>query len=181
MSRPIQTPTAGYLGLLGLKNMGKLPEVAQDDVQPIVDIEKFMLAGNRRYVFGSTNALIAGAAGFENLVGTGFTVPDNKIWVLDGGDIFVSVAAASVFSVGAIAVAVNFGNSAATQNISEQVGLGNQFTAATAAPQTVRDGAPLLRGVILLAGTTIGVNVNWRHGAGTGGCTVRFTYAEYDA
>lgn len=183
MSRPIQSPQAGYLGMLGLKNMGKLPDVAEDNVQPVVDIQPFYTAGNRRYSFGSTNALAAGAAGFENLVATTgtFTVPANKVWILDGGDAYVEVAAASVFSVGAIVVAVNFGNAAATQDISESFGIGNQLTAAAAPPQTARAAAPLQRGVVLLAGTVVGVNVLWRHGAGGAACVVRITYSEYDA
>lgn len=43
--RPIQTATAGWLSLLGLKNLGKNPDTILEDVRPTAELTDYWLRG----------------------------------------------------------------------------------------------------------------------------------------
>lgn len=74
--RPIQAGARGFLALLGLKNMGSLPEFLSEEVRPTLDMEGWYLRDQAQIVSANegvgTPATRAGAQLF--------VVPDNEWW-----------------------------------------------------------------------------------------------------
>lgn len=74
MFRPIQTATAGFLSLLGLKNLGRNPDTILGEVRPAVDMNGWWLRGASEPYY-QEEVLTAAAQAVDFLV-----VPPNE-WV----------------------------------------------------------------------------------------------------
>lgn len=71
-SRPIQNLSTGFLSLLGIKNMGKLPENLPDSVQPVINMaEWYKFAEARQQI---VQEILGAGSAF-----TGFLLPLNAI------------------------------------------------------------------------------------------------------
>jgi hypothetical protein len=87
----IQTPPAGWLGLLGLKSGGRQPDQSSKTLAPTLEMLPFYLAGNRAQIAARTGqAAVANAN-----VGVASQVPAGKIWLLETV-VFVSTAIGAV-------------------------------------------------------------------------------------
>lgn len=176
MSRPIQALAPGYLGLLGLKNNGKLPLDQHDTVQPIVNIEPYYLQGVRQGISGSF-PLVAGSSGNTTLFTVPVAVPEGKVWHILGGTLFLGIAAGQVFSASIRLMAAGT-LTALDRVLSDAASVGAPNTAAVAALSTIAIGVPIPE-VMLRGQDAVILLVEWANGVGAGTATVRLTYAEF--
>lgn len=65
----------GYLALMQASTTGRAIPNAAEFIQPVVDIERFLGANNRKFSFQSVGAMVTG----QNTL---FTVPTGKVWVV---------------------------------------------------------------------------------------------------
>lgn len=72
--RPIQTGAAGFLSLMGLKNLGKNPDAIGDVVQPTIGMEGWWLRGSAQALFTSKTM----AAATELWTPAGFNATDRE-------------------------------------------------------------------------------------------------------
>lgn len=81
-SGPIQLIPPGFLGLLALKNMGRLPDFLQGNVQPTLEMGDWYLRSAIEPWDQTSNVLVpAGAGGAFVPFGTGpITVPEGEWW-----------------------------------------------------------------------------------------------------
>lgn len=82
MSGPIQARAPGYLGLLELKNLGKLPDVAVDSLQPIFEMRDMYLRGSAQW-YQTALSRTDGAATYNSFgpyAGNPLVVPDGQWW-----------------------------------------------------------------------------------------------------
>lgn len=103
--RPIQPLAPGLLSLLGLKNLGRLPDGFADEVRPSLDLERWYLNGSS--IILSTAEDWTADVGAGEITGffrigatpiTGFgdiTVPDGELWWVEDIDVGVSITAPS--------------------------------------------------------------------------------------
>lgn len=86
-SGPIQVIPPGLLGLLNLKNMGRLPDVLINEVQPGIDLQEWWLRANLiNQPAPSTDSLVAGSYNsFRSFTaGAGaIQVPDREWWFVE--------------------------------------------------------------------------------------------------
>jgi hypothetical protein len=85
-SGPIQVIPPGLLGLLNLKNSGRLPNILLDEVQPGIDLEPWWLRANLLLAGLSSDSLAIGT--YNNFqpftAGAGaITVPQNQWWFVE--------------------------------------------------------------------------------------------------
>lgn len=172
MSGPIQALAPGYLGLLGLKNMGRLPDVQVDQLQPIIDILPFYLHGRRQfaqYAETGITTVDGGLRPFPLSVGLGPTVPENTLRIILRGTFWVSVAAASVFSLAASLAAGSFGDGNADRILSPKAQLGTPFAPAVAPVVTSYDAVVIDQlPIFLYPGDFLAAWLDYGHGAGAG-------------
>lgn len=176
MSRPIQALAPGYLGLLGLKNNGRLPLDQIDTVQPTVDIEPYYLQGRAVAHEASVevdNTSTNPVSFFPQLL-----VPDGKVWVVLGGAVYASIAQADVFSVGLQLRAANVNLGAADRIISESLSVGSPEVVAAAMLSATTKSARILPGFMLQPGDEIIPVIEWNHGADSALLVCRITIAE---
>lgn len=103
--RPIQPLAPGFLNLLGLKNLGALPNGLIDEVRPVLDMTSWYLNGNELVASAQDQwqaDLGAGPlAGFFQVGSqaiTGLnpqTVPDGQLWWVEDLDVWFAVTAPS--------------------------------------------------------------------------------------
>jgi hypothetical protein len=80
-SGPIQSPAFGLLGMLALKNRGNLPEVLQDSVQPIIDVDAYYKASQAEYdQTVHTNTVVTATAPGANGYVAAIRVPQGQTW-----------------------------------------------------------------------------------------------------
>lgn len=83
-SGPIQVIPPGLLGLLQLKSpMGVNPSVLNNDVQPVIDLEKWWMRAREEYIDLATATNPYAPATYHSLVAFGAnspTVPNNEWW-----------------------------------------------------------------------------------------------------
>ena len=79
---PIQTPMAGFLSLLNLKNKGLLPDILQGSVQPTIDAADFYKRGSGIYATNLSRSLAAAAYNTISAISaaTPLVVPANETW-----------------------------------------------------------------------------------------------------
>lgn len=84
-SGPIQVIPAGFLGLLQLKNLGRLPDTLMGSVQPTVDmLEMWLRATLTAGLPSGTHALAGPAfAGYTPFTGVAIIVPDSEWWYVE--------------------------------------------------------------------------------------------------
>lgn len=152
MSRPIQSLAPGFLGMLGMKNEGRLPPDMVDAVAPVVELLPFYVMGNRETLAASAAVNVLAAA--VNYVFVEFTVPAQEVWYVHGFNVQVGVPAGQSWT-GAI---IHFNRSAIP------IRTGSSFTvggaaAGLAAPQS-------LGGFFAAAGDLFGLATELSAGAG---------------
>ncbi len=85
---PIQRAFAGLLGFLDLKGFGLAPNSIRGDVSPVLDVEKYLLAGQYKLQEFYNPALpIISLNSVFSLAGNGTLdaiVPDGKCWLVRG-------------------------------------------------------------------------------------------------
>jgi hypothetical protein len=103
---PIQIIPPGLLGLLQLKQLGRLPDKLSDLVAPVVELRDWYLTARRVDEFGlfgsSANLLLAGPSfsgisGFTLASGPIMAVPQNQIWWVEQFTIDVVLSGAADF------------------------------------------------------------------------------------
>jgi len=77
MSRPIQIPPEGLIGLLQLKNQGQNPTDLLDSVQPTIDALPQYLVGQAEIVTGIAFSITAVQQWFA-----GIDVPSSEVWFI---------------------------------------------------------------------------------------------------
>jgi len=77
-SRPIQGYPVGFLSLLGLKNLGKLPDTLPDQVLAAFEMGPYYLRGLREIVEPGVAAVATGGYQSVNVMAT--PVPDGEVW-----------------------------------------------------------------------------------------------------
>jgi hypothetical protein len=75
----ILAPPAGWLGFLGIKSGGRQPLFTERDLRTILDMMPFYQGGQRTQLFNS-----GAIAAIQNGSSIGGTVPQGKVWVVDG-------------------------------------------------------------------------------------------------
>jgi len=90
MPKPIQAYPPGFMSLLSLKNMGKLPDTLLENVQATFDLESWYLRGANQVL----NPLISGVAtgGLQSQAVLG-PVPEGELWFVQHFAIKVFTAA----------------------------------------------------------------------------------------
>lgn len=182
MVRPVGSLAPGFQGLLGIKNMGELPSEQLDNVQPIIDMREFYLQGRRRALSVATTA-VSGASIGAIAPASAVTVPANKTWVILGGSVGLSIAAAQVLSISAfVYAATTLAPNSSVIVLSETITVGSPNVAAAAILGSgVGITVPMIPGVVLQAGDNVNYYVNFANGAGAGAIALNIIYAEIDS
>lgn len=168
MSKPVQALAPGYLGLLGLKNMGKLPGESHDSVQPVLDMREFYENGRIEYAGGDISIVQQSANGiaFSPGIGPG----DNELWVILGGALLISIDAAETFDCAAAAIIITTTNPVGVRCISDELRL------TAAAPAEQLRATTFLRPSILNPGDQLGVSLGRALGADNAAVQLRVAY-----
>lgn len=107
MSRPIQGRAPGYLGLLELKNLGKLPEEALETVQPVIDMNGYYLRGSAQWYQTALSRTDGPATynSFGPFTGNPLVVPDGQWWWIEYMAVrFFAAGAGATLEQGAVAM-----------------------------------------------------------------------------
>jgi len=179
MSGPIQSPAPGYLSLMSLKVMGRLPAQAADVVQPHLNILPFWVAGQRRtddirYLTDVITAANSPDAFFPFKDGGGqvLKVPDGEVWYVTAAMFELSTGAGSVFSCRA-ALATK-PDSCLAYAIQRTVTL--ELESAATSTGTTGSGAPLFEPFFAMGGEIFIAQVFQGYGAGEAICTLRIEH-----
>lgn len=89
-SRPIQGFPSGLLSLLGLKNLGKLPDTLLDDVRATFELAPWYVRGLRAPVYGGGTTVATGGLQVASYSGA---VPAGQLWYLHSASVQVQSAA----------------------------------------------------------------------------------------
>lgn len=107
-SRPIQSQANGFLSLLNLKNLGRLPDTLPDVVQPVLDMLPWYASSTATWSqdVASTAPFIQGNP--TSIAWSGaiqLVVPQDRVWVILGGSFWADVAGGDTFEVEAHLIA----------------------------------------------------------------------------
>lgn len=89
-SKPVQIIPPGLLGMLQLKNMGRLPDTLMGEYQPTIDMREWLMVANREYLQAVANIPIGSdlSTTFWAFNNPGpIIIPDNEwwyVWSYDG-------------------------------------------------------------------------------------------------
>ena len=96
-SGPIQVIPPGFLGLLNLKNLGRLPDTLQGTVQPTVDLEAWWLRATAQDQPQAAQTAVTTGASVVSFA-TPVVVPDDETWWVESVmlDTFIPAAAGNL-------------------------------------------------------------------------------------
>lgn len=90
-SRPVQGYPVGFLSLLGLKNLGKLPDVLLDEVRPSFDVTGWYLRGIRVPI---TQDVLDIGTGVVQTIFITTRVPEGEVWFVHSSLVRIEPGAA---------------------------------------------------------------------------------------
>jgi len=90
-SKPIQGYPLGFLSLLGLKNLGKLPDTLIDEVRGTFDLQEWYLRGAKEVVVPAVT--VAATGGTQSIAVAGSLVPEGEAWYIHNFGVHVFCAA----------------------------------------------------------------------------------------
>lgn len=159
VSRPIQGQAPGFLGLLGVKNLGKLPNDLLDSVQPVVDVEAWYRRGIALLQGRFSQTDVLDYTGFlgptEDQFGTtigAIIVPQGFVWYVHEVTAFVTSTGMTMSGDIASAVQMPIG-AGLVHNV---VGNVTRYNVSLPAPTGNQVMAPSLRDLWCPAGTVMG-------------------------
>lgn len=92
MSGPIQVIPPGLLGMLQLKNFGKLPSEMPEVLQPVLELRDWMLQANSRVIGPYTTTWANNQTGFANFPTPSLLiVPPSEWWYVHQLTVYVSL------------------------------------------------------------------------------------------
>lgn len=107
MSGPIQARAPGYLGLLELKNLGKLPSDVGERLSPTFDMEDYYLRGSAQW-FQTALSRTDGIATYNSFgpyAGNPLIVPEGQWWWVEYCTVrFFAAGAGATLTDGAVAM-----------------------------------------------------------------------------
>lgn len=168
MSKPVQALAPGYLGLLGLKNMGQLPWESHDNVQPTIEMTDFYTNGRIQFA-GEQIAVVQQSANgilFVPNVGPGA----NEMWAVLGGALLISIDGGETFDCAAAAIVVNTTNPVGIRVISDEIRL------TAAAPAEQLRATTRLDPVLMNPGDLLGISLGRALGADNAAVQIRVAY-----
>lgn len=80
MSGPIQVIPPGLLGMLQLKNVGKLPDELLETLAPVLELRDWLLQANSQVAGPYTTTWANNQTGFANFVTPTVLAPPDRVW-----------------------------------------------------------------------------------------------------
>lgn len=145
-SRPISSLANGFLTLLGVKNMGKNPEVLLDEVRPVLEMRDWYLNSNIQEAVASAAGVATELAGFQGSM----VVPAGELWWVDALTVRIDSAPASTPRILQLAAAMR------TNGTKYLVGIGADLDQPAGLITGTSFYAPSLRGFFAPGGATLG-------------------------
>lgn len=166
-SRPVQNLATGFLSLLGIKNMGKLPEFLPDSVQPTIDMSEWYKFSNAQQLLLQETyaAPLSGVVIPQSALLINGLVPEGRVWwVHETSTAFIWDATdATVNAFGLMAYAEYLSQAGSTVLLGNPNTTSGAFSAVPTSGVTIQ--TPSLRNFFLPAGGMLGASVT--HVSGT--------------
>jgi hypothetical protein len=92
---PIQTIPRGLLGLLNLKNLGRLPDSLNSEVTPVIDLSRWWLTSEALFDVITHGVGLSTSGPLSLNFSSSILVPDNQVWWIERYTVELSLPAAA--------------------------------------------------------------------------------------
>jgi len=98
-SGPVQVIPPGFLGLLNLKNQGRIPDVLQGNFQPTLDMLEWLLFANREILRSEASIGATASSSFFHMTSNGpLRIPEHEVWYVWDINVELSIPAGGASS-----------------------------------------------------------------------------------